>query len=68
MATRIRLLVAVPDAGRSGDIVEMPRGEAAAWVDAGRAEFVDAPEPYEAAIVDEPENTARRTRRPRGRT
>lgn len=38
---RIRLLVAVPGAGKSGDIVERPREEATAWVDIGRAEFLD---------------------------
>lgn len=65
MATRIRLLVAVPDAGRSGDIVEMSREEAAAWVDAGRAEPIDSP--VETAVMHEPENTARRVRRPKGR-
>ena len=57
MATRIRLLVAVPDAGRSGDIVEMTREEAAAWVAAGRAEAIDPPS-IETAIRGEPENTA----------
>lgn len=67
MPTRIRLLIAVPDAGRSGDIVEMPREEAAAWVDAGRAEFLDPPQAVETQVVREPENAARRTQRPRGR-
>lgn len=45
MATRIRLLVAVPGAGRSGDIVELPREEAVTWVDVGRAEFLGSPPP-----------------------
>lgn len=67
MATRIRLLVAVPDAGRSGDVVEMPREEAMAWVEVGRAEFADPPLAVETAVVREPENTARRTKPPRGR-
>lgn len=66
MATRIRLLVAFPDVGRSGDVVEMTREEAAAWVAAGRAESLD-PMPIETETVRQPENTARRTRRPRGR-
>jgi hypothetical protein len=69
MTTQIRLLIAVPGHGASGDIVAMPREEAAAWVGAGRAELVEVPRSIEpeTATVRAPENTARRTRRPGGR-
>jgi hypothetical protein len=67
---KVRMLTSVagPDVDwPEGEIVDMTEAQAAVWADGVRAVRLDRQPAREAAVVEAPENAARRTRRAKGR-